>query len=226
MKRRVMRAAQAVLTVGVLALGGSLSFVSSAGAAPSGDWVSVDKVMVNKLGGVNVSGEVSCAGTYQRLMAGELTYQDENGEQQTIPAPGPGDLVNLAANNDNYTVSQPAGRKAMIQVTHGSSRMNPCFMQVRANPDGSPMPDSISCAVGGSPCRWETDRYGYDHDSLGPLFDYSPDGRFKAGTVSVADESIGLYVMVQHPDGRWDTWYLEEGSYSVTSGTLKATSYR
>ena len=217
---------RALLLTTAVVLGGVTSAVPAAGAAPSGDWVSVDKVLENKLGGVNVSGQVSCAGTYQRLAAGELTFQDESGQQQTIPAPGPGDLVNLAANNDNYTVTQPAGRKTMISVTHGSSRMNPCFLQVRANPDGSPMPDQVTCAAGGAPCRWETDRYGYDHETLGPLFDYAPNGRFRTGNVGVSDESIGLYVMVLHPDGQWDTWYVPEGSYAVTSTTVRATSYR
>lgn len=202
------------------------SSVPAATASPNGDWVSVDTVTVNKLGGVNVSGQVSCAGTYAQLMADGLTYQDENGQQQTVPAPGPGDLVNLSANNDNDTVTQPAGRKTMVSVTHGSSRMNPCFMQVRANPDGSPMPAQITCASGGAPCRWETDRYGYDHDALGPLFDYAPNGRFRTGTVAVSDESIGLAVMVLHPDGQWDTWYVPEGSYAVTSTTVRAVSYR
>lgn len=214
------------LAVVLVAMGGAFSFSTSAGAAPSGDWVRVDRVLVNKLGGVNVSGSVSCLGTYQRLMAGGLAFQDENGEPQTIPVPGPTDTVNLAASNDNYTVSQPAGRRAMVQVTHGSSRMNPCFMQERANPDGSPMPDWITCDASGAPCSWQTDRYGYDHDALGPLFDYSPNGKFKAGSLSVTEESIGLYVMVHHADGSWDTWYLPEGSYSVSSGAVKAVGVK
>lgn len=215
------------MVVGIVALGWAFSFTPSATAAPDGgDWVTVDKVLVNRLGGVNVSGWVSCEGTYQRLMDGPLTFQDENGEEHTIPAPSPGDKVNLAANSDNYTVSQPVGRRSMIQVTHGSSRMNPCFLQVRESPDGTAMPDWVSCDASGSPCRWETDTYGYDHDTLGPLFDYSPNGKFKAGSLSVTDQSIGLLVMVQHADGKWDTWYVPEGSYSVTSGTLRATSYR
>lgn len=216
------------LIVGVLALAWAFSFAPNASATTDGgDWVTVDKVLVNRLGGVNVSGWVSCAGTYQRLMAGEFRYQDENGDYQTIPAPAAGDEVNLAANSDNYTISQPAGRKSMIQVTHGSSRMNPCFLQVRANPDGTPMPDWVTCEPGGSPCRWETDQYGYDHETLGPLFDYSPNGKFKAGSLSVTDESVGLLVMVRHADGHtWDTWYVPEGSYSVTSGTMRAMSYR
>lgn len=221
--RRTLRA---FVTAGALGIASLAPFLSSATAAPTGDWVSVDRVMVNRLGGVNVSGQVSCEGTYQRLVDGQLTYQDENGAEQTISAPSAGDTVNLAASNDNYTVTQPAGRKTMLQVTHGSSRMNPCFMQERANPDGSPVPDYLTCASDGAPCRWETDRYGYDHERLGPLFDYSPNGKFKTGTVSVTEESIGLLVMVHHPDNTWDTYYLEEGSYAVTSGTVRAVSYR
>ena len=196
-------------------------------AATSGDWVSVTQVLVNKLGGVNVSGQVSCQGTYQQIAAGGYQFQDEFGNMVPIELQ-PGDKVNLVANNDNYTVSQPSGRKSMIQVTHGSSRMNPCFLQYPFQPDGTPMPSWLSCAPDGSPCRWETDHFGYDRASLGPLFDYSPNGKFKAGTLSVQEQSVGLLVMIAHFSGDtltgWDNYFVPEGSYAMTSTTLKAVN--
>lgn len=216
--------------VAVVAISSSpVAFSLPASAATGGDWVSVSQVQVNKLGGINVAGQVSCQGTYQKLVAGQLQYQDEQGNPVTITLQS-GDKVNLAANNDNYTVIQPAGRKTMVQVTHGSSRMNPCFLQVRANPDGTPMPDWVSCGSSGYPCNWQTDMYGYDHDVLGPLFDYSPNGMFKTGALSITEQSVGLFVMIAHFAGDsltgWDTHFIPEGSYSVTSGTYNATRYR
>jgi hypothetical protein len=203
--------------------------MTTTASASEGNWVSVTRVMVDRLGGVNVAGQVSCAGTYEQIAAGGYQAQDGDGNWVSIELQ-PGDKVNLAANNDNYTVSQPAGRKTMIQATHGSSRMNPCFLQYRFNPDGTPMPDWVSCAADGAPCGWQTDEYGYDHDALPPLFDYSADGRFKAGLLSVRDQSIGLFVMIAHFSGDsltgWDTYFVPEGSYATTSTTIKAVSYR
>jgi len=195
------------------------------------DWVSVDKVMVNKLGGVNVSGQVSCAGAYAQLVLGNLEYQsgrETNGDPifSLIPFSEDDDLVNLMANNDNYTVSQPAGRRTMIQVTHGSSRMNPRFVQYTA-------PSALLhvCGhAGETPCQWETDNFGYDRAHLGPLFDYAPNGKFKAGLLNVNEVSVGLLVEVYHgadtPDETLDVYYVEEGSFAMTSGTIRAVSYR
>jgi len=200
-------------------------------AATGGDWVSVTQVLVNKLGGVNVSGQVSCQGTYQQIAEGGYQFQDEYGNNVSIELQ-PGDKVNMVANNDNYTVSQPSGRKSMIQVTHASSRMNPCFLQYQFLPDGTPMPDSVSCDTDGYPCRWETDSFGYDHDSLGPLFDYASNGKFKAGTLNVNEQSIGLLVMIAHFSGGsltptgWDYYFVPEGTYAITSTSLKAVNYR
>ncbi len=220
-----------LVMVAVLGLGLMFSVVptSAAVSTPSTtDWVTVTKVMVNKLGGVNVSGRVSCAGTYQQIAAGNFYVQvgqDQDGNPIMEPLVlQPGDTVNMIANNDNYTVSQPAGRKTMIQVTHGSSRMNPCFVQYPSQPDGTPMPPV--CSADGTSCAWETDNFGYDRAILGPLFDYSPNGMFKPGDMSVFETSVGLDIMVHHSDGSWAGYYVEEGSFSMTSRTIKAVSYR
>ncbi|MBM7503135.1 hypothetical protein ACFPER_06605 [Agromyces aurantiacus] len=216
-------------TMGLLAAAGALVLGSLSAAGPAvaqveGDWNSVTKVMVNKLGGVNVSGEVSCAGAYDRLVSGELLYDTGEG---WAPVPfTDGDLVILNANSDNYTVSQPAGRKAMIQVTHGSSRMSPCYATTTTTPDGHTIPPWAACAPEGTPCRWETDAYAYDHEANGPLFDYSSGGKFKTGLVNVSAQSIGLFVQILHEDQTWDMYFIEEGSYAMTSTALKAVSSR
>lgn len=196
-----------------------------ASAATGGDWVSVTQVLVDKLGGVSVSGQVSCQGAYQKILDGKL--KDDTGNTIELQA---GDKVILQANTDNYTVSQPSGRKSMIQVTHSSSRMSPCFLQYPVGPDGTSVPESVSCESAGYPCRWETDTYGYDHESLGPLFDYSSSGKFKAGMLNVNAQSVGLLVMIAHFSGDtltgWDFYFASEGSYATTSTTLKAVNYR
>ena len=198
-------------------------------AASATDWISVTHVQVNRLGGVTVSGEVSCAGTYAKIAAGDFQYQDEDGNTIAIQLQ-PGDKVDLLANSDNYTVSQPAGRKTMIQATHHSSRMNPCYVQYPYQPDGTPMPDWIGGVPEGTPNLWETDEYGYDHATLPPLFDYASNGRFKAGLLNVAVQSIGLYVMVAHFTGAtltgWDFYYVPDGSFAAAHTTIKAVPYR
>lgn len=218
----------AILASGTLGLALIPTLPSTAEAAAT-NWVTVNQVLVNRLGGVNVSGQVSCAGSYEQIAAGDFQYQDDEGNWVSIVLQ-PGDKVNLAANSDNYTVSQPSGRKTTIQVTHGSSRMNPCFLQYRGNPDGSPMPDWVVCDASGAPCVWQTDEFGYDHDTMPPLFDYAANGKFKAGMMSVREQSIGLYVMIAHFSGDtltgWDGYFVPEGSYSTTSTLIKAVNYR
>lgn len=152
----------AVLGLGLMGPALSSNAATSNDEPPPVDWVSVDKVMVNKLGGVNVSGQVSCAGAYAQLSdleGGGLWYdtgqKDDDGNPifGLIPKPGIDDSVVLQANNDNYTVSQPAGRRTMIQVTHGSSRMSPCFVLIpEGNPEGSVFGSNCG-AEGETPCQ-------------------------------------------------------------------------
>lgn len=156
---------------------------------------------------------------------GQLGYPDENGDWQQIPWTA-GDLVYLHANSDNYVVSQPSGRKAMITVEHGSSRMSPCFMETPTLPDGDSPPPWQSCDPDGAPCGWVTDTYSHDRDRDGPLFDYSATGKFKTGLMSVKAHSVGLLVWIRHEDGSSDQYFIEEGSYAMTSTTIKAVSYR
>lgn len=199
---------------------------SSGAAEPYSDWITVDRVLVNKLGGVNVSGEVSCQGAYQDLMAGLVQAIDENEQWYTVAAPGPDAMVNILINADQYKVSQPAGRRAMIQVEHGSSRMTPCFAQYPVDPDGTPWM-GVRCRPDGTACRWETDRFGYDRATYGPLFDYSADGKFKTGGLNVEAYTYGVEVMVY--DTIAMTWESHHAPYTVdifTSQVVKATMYR
>jgi hypothetical protein len=226
MTGRVRRAATLAMAAGLTVAWVAVTVPAS--AATRADYVTVTQVLVDRLGGVNVSGEVSCAGLYDQIAAGGYTVPDEQGNPVPVVLDA-GDLVNLYANNDNYTVSQPAGRRAMIQVTHESSRMNPCFVQYPFSSDGTPYPDWVACNADGSACAWHTDAYGYDPAAFGPLFDYSPDGRFKTGLLNVTGHSLGVLIQIAHLSESpvtWDTYYVPEGTYSMTSTSIRAASYR
>ena len=213
-----MRSTTTRLWAAVGLLGLMLVVPAAPATAAPGMSLTVDQVLVNRLGGVSVVGTVDCSAVHQQILAGTFMVETESGYEALVL--GPGDSVNLYANNDNYTVSQPAGRKAMIQVTHESSQMSPCFTQTLVSGDGHVLP-----CVPGSPCPWATMAYSYD-PALGPLFDYSPDGRFKAGTLNVTAWSVGVLVEVIHPVGEPSYHFVNEGSYATTSGLIRAVSYR
>lgn len=222
-KRRTFFATVAAVILALLA-----PITSSTAASPSGDWASVDRVLVDAVGGVSVAGQVSCEGALARLEDGQLAYAwDENGEPIFVPAPGPDELVNLFANTDNYTVYQALGRKTMLQVTHGSSQMTPCIGQYPYEPTGNPWAERYLCAAGGAPCPWETNVYNYDRETMGPLFDYAANGAFKPGKVSVKGYSVGLLVMIYDTAQQtWREYFIEEGTWVPYAATLRAVSYR
>ncbi len=210
-----------------LSLGLTLGFpaVTPASAGPADAWMSVTAAQVNKLGGVHVVGLVDCSKMAVSIKSGEFTYENENGEQVPLSL-NEGDLLNLYANSDNYTLNQPAGRKTMITVTHGSSQMSPCYVDMFEFPDGG----TADCESDGAPCVWVTNVYGYDAEEFGPLFDYSSDGKFKTGAMNIAAHSIGLLVEVIHanesPMTRRDFYFRDEGTWAITSGIVYATAYR
>ncbi len=177
-----------------------LALVLAAGVGPTVSaqedipWITVDTVMVNKLGGVSVRGTMSCAAIYHDLTDGNgITYWAEDGpgqwSEQTISA-DEDDWITIGTNPDNYVVSEPAGRKGMIQVEHGSSRLQWCFSNVPAGTfDWTP-----PCHSSGAPCTWVTDRVNYD--SSDPLYDYSADGKFKPGLLNVDVTMVGVWIEV------------------------------
>lgn len=198
-----------------------------ASASPSADWVSATSALVNKLGGVSLVGQQSCAGTFDQLVAGQFSYQAEDGQWATAPAPQEGEEVLIFTNPDDYTVDQPVGRKTMLRASHGSSIMSPCYATTNLLPDGTPVPERVACADGGSPCRWTTSAFGYDHDQYGPLFDYSSDGRFKSGSMHVRVKPCGIQVLVFDPQTGQEQWYGSEYGFDVLfDSTVIATAYR
>lgn len=218
-RRRGVAALLAVVTAGA-----ALAATAPATMAESPD-MTVDKVIVNKLGGVSVVGSVDCTDLATQVREAGFAYVDENEQWQFLEPVGADVLINVFANSDNYTVSQPAGRRGMITVTHGSSRMSPCYVGFDDPGDGYEPP----CGDAGAPCRWATDHYAYDSST--PLFDYSTDGKFKAGTVAVSAHSIGAFVEVVTVDGSGavtsrDGYFAPEGWYAYTSTTLRAVTYR
>ena len=218
-RRRLVAALTAVVAAGAVVWG------TTPGTMAETPDMTVEKVLVNKLGGVSVVGTVDCSDLAQQVREQGFSYVDENDQWQPLGPVGEGALLNISSSSDNYTVSQPAGRRGMIMVTHGSSRMSPCYLQYDDPGDGYTSP----CEVTGAPCTWVTDHYGYVEPT--PLFDYSPNGKFKPGTVAVEAYSIGALVEVITVDGSGtviskDGYFAPEGSYAYTSSTLKAVSYR
>jgi hypothetical protein len=212
-------------TVAAVALAVLAPAASSLAADPDYEfpnWITVNQVLVNRLGGVSVSGEVSCAGAYDDLVQGRLT--DDSGNVIVL---APGDRVNLLANNDNYLVSQPS-RGKVIQLYHGSSVMTPCYVTAdKESPDHTPWPSWTKCRDDGTACTWETMKQSYERQLLGPLFDYTSDGKFKSGLLNVSVDSFGLLIMVEHSDGSWgEPIFIENGSYATTSQNIRAVGYR
>jgi hypothetical protein len=180
--------------------------------------------MVNKLGGVSVVGSVDCSGFATQVRENGMSYVDENDEWQYLAPGGYDVLLNIQANSDNYTVSQPAGRRGMITVTHASSRMSPCYVEFREGFEGSEPP----CDEAGAPCTWVTDHMSYFGTT--PLFDYSTAGKFKVGSLAVSAESIGVDVQVYTVDENGAVtgvqgYYAPEGWYAFTSTSLRAVKY-
>ena len=216
-RRRVVAALVAFLAVGTV-------MGTSATATPAEPEMTVDKVMVNKLGGVSVVGSISCAGFASQVRENGMSYMDGDDQWQYLPPVGPDVLLNIAANSDNYTVSQPAGRRLMIAVTHASSRMTPCYVEY---PEGFG-DNEPPCTESGTSCTWVTDHMSYEGTT--PLFDYSSDGKFKVGTLAVAAESVGTLLDVYTVDENgavtdFDTYYAPDGRYAYTSTTLRAVKY-
>lgn len=202
----------------------------SAADAPPTDWVSVDKVLVNRLGGVSVSGEFSCAATFELLKAGQLEAMEETQEGDrwyTIDAPNlETDEVLLFVNADNYTVTQPAGKRLMIKVQHESSRMTPCYITQRETPDGNTISED-KCPTFGGPCRWETDRYAYDRAAYGPLFDYSDNGKFKVGNLNVEVYDYSVVVMLYRAStGQWEFHTSPYAADVYFNSVIRAVGYR
>lgn len=186
------------------------------------DYVDVTRVLVNRLGGVSVEGTMSCAASAALVRAGSVQGDDLSTEQPDLQPISllAGDSIVLLANPDRYTVSQPIGRRTMIQATHEPSRMNPCYTEVTALPDFA-----VECPVGQA-CAWRTDRYGWSYSRLGPLFDYSPGGTFKAGQISVDGHSTDLAVIVLHSGGSTSRYMVEGGFFENYSPVIRAVLVR
>lgn len=83
----------------------------------------------------------------------------------------------------------------------------------------------VQCRQDGTACRWETDRFAYDRVKYGPLFDYSPDGKFKSGSLNVDAYTYGALVMIYHPDTK-TCHYSPFATDIFTSQVVRATMYR
>jgi len=202
-----------------LALGITLAVVPPASASGGTDSVTVTQALVNRLGGVSVEGTITCAGSADQVRAGTFEAEDESGAWVTIPWTA-GDRLLMVTNPDQYTVTQPAGRKRSVQVTHTSSRATPCYTELTTFSDGTPIPCEVEQV-----CTWRTDAFGYDQ-SQGPWFDYSASGRFSKGWLNVTGHSSGLYIAVVHSDSSTDWYSSEDALYLPYNAVVRATARR
>lgn len=195
---------------------------SSANGGPT-DFATVSRAFVNKQGGLNVQGRVSCAGTAAAIQNGTYFYvggtmEPADGMGGTITL-APTDTLLLLANSDQYTARQAVGRKWVVQVTHESSRMNPCYTDVTTGPTG----ETLECQVGAESCPWRTDWFGWGLEQ-GLLWDYPSGGKFVPGPVTVAGVSTGTGIMVLRDD-RWYWANPEEGGMFLPyQGTVRAVA--
>lgn len=202
---------------------GALLIPTTAAASESTPWIRVDRVLVDRLGGVSVQGTHSCSYLYDALRTAEgVVVWDETpqGPQPRTLTAGPDDRVVIGSNPDNFVVSQPSGRKQMITVEHGSSRLQWCFttdLDIFAD-QGWTLP----CEPYG-PCRWVTDRYGYSRTD--PLFVYASTGKFKTGSMNVSVTDAGYWIEVYDADGnRLDSGMVFEETFN--SQVVRAVGYR
>jgi hypothetical protein len=213
---RITRIA-AALALGVAAL---LPLAASAASAVEPvDLVNVTQVMVNRLGGVSVVGTLSCAGTAAQVFEGTYQTMDQDEQWVTVPFTSDDKLI-ILTNPDNYVVSQPSGRKAMIQASHASSRAAVCFSTETAFPGGPSIPAPVNGAY-----AWRTDQFGYDPNPYVPLFDYASNGKFKTGSLNVTGHSEGLWLTVGH-EGSWSSYGSADAFYMPYNTVLRAVAAR
>lgn len=186
-------------------------------------WITIEKVMVNKLGGITVEGSMSAAPLYDQLRSAEglgVSYEDEQGWHQTAIYADADDVVIIGTNPDNFVVRQPAGRRTMITAEHASSRLQWAYSNAPPGFFGEFTPDYATESA-----RWVTDRFSYDL-STGPLFVYSPEGKFKTGTVAVEVTAVGYWVEVHDEldHSLKASGMVFDEAFAAT--TLRATAYR
>ena len=186
-------------------------------------WISAETAMVNKLGGITVEGSMSARPLYDRLVSSDglnVAYEDEQGWHFTTIHADTDDIVLIGTNPDNLVVRQPAGRRTMITAEHGSSRLQWAYSNAPDGFFGEFTPEYATESA-----RWVTDRYSYDQ-STGPLFVYSPDGKFKTGNVAVEVTAVNFWVEVYD---ELDHSLKASGmsfDEAFAATTLRATAYR
>jgi hypothetical protein len=135
-------------------------------AEPSALPIVANEVLVNKTGGITVSGTLDCAAA--------VNAYDWSGLGGSLGNP-PANLTILV--NVSWTAYQPVGRKTMLQATFGSDHKDPCY-NTYADPNYGPVCGGDT----GSSCRWITSNYT---STSTPVYVYSPQGKFAPGAIHV-----------------------------------------
>ncbi len=155
---------------------GSLLFLTAKPgmAEPNALPIVANKVLVNKTGGITVSGTMDCAAAVNAYDWTDLTG---------IATP-PANLTIMV--NVSWTAYQPVGRQTMLQATFGSDHKEPCY-NTNENLNYGPV-----CGGDTNPsCRWITSNFT---STSTPFYVYSPQGKFAPGPIHVD-------VLSAYPDG-------------------------
>lgn len=125
-----------------------------------------DTAVVNKTGGLTVSGTMSCADAVN-----DFDWSRFSGDANTPPA-------NLtAALNVNWDAYQPVGRKTMLQAGYDSEHKDTCYNTNQKPPFGPSCGTDLTAR-----CPWLTS--SYNSTSL-PFYIYSSAGKFAPGALHV-----------------------------------------
>ncbi len=152
-----------VLVLSLLGLTASLAWTARpAQGVPYGITVVPTQALVDRLGGITISGTSDCTTEVRAAFPGGIP-----------------DKLTVAV-GVNWTAYQPAGRRTMIHASFAANMAKPCYNRYAAF--------GPRCGGGAGPCPWITSNYSSGDT---PFYVYSLDGKFVRGWVHVDVEVEG-----------------------------------
>ena len=161
-------------------------------------YATVDRVQVNKMGGITVSGSVDCTDQVAAIYGGDV---------DSIPA----DTIVVV--NMNWDALQYVGKGKTVFAEYDSAIASICY----TNMDESLFPDWVDLVA---PYSWET-RYPYPTGTV--QWVYSRDGKFAAGPIHIELTAIGGLTVTEGSDPPQDVEYF---LYDFSGWNLRATKVR
>ena len=162
MNRRIASIISMLILVGT-----TVAFAGPVAAQDASPTLTVDKVLVNRTGGVTAMGMVDCSAAVADFWRGI-----ENVPDGTVV------LVNVS-----WTAYQAAGRRT-LRADLVDTQASPCWANTTQDVDPGRCKASASGIL--SPCRWDSGNWGSDGYQYG-------NGTFKPGTVHLHTVLEGGY---------------------------------